>query len=333
MSDTAERGLGGSSGRRVKLKGLPRFEYSEDEIALLEDAGASVYRWWYEFLRLSQDYWFLCQVTNGPPQTGDARLAQVYRDFRDVFRLPFETWWKVRGINLFYEIIAPKTVRIHHGIPNDVDRIKRDRWGSIVIEIPLSLTKMTIMKQVSKIISNYTDSRPKNRLETSKAHYPLNPVRYRVHTLRVTHAVHCLHRQMITRRKFIEEHGNDDHSIKNLPKIDHYEIGRILQLNARAEKLTGDEREIARRKNTMRATVGRYLSRAELLIANVEIGEFPKFKPVEPCRNRFTDAQIKARDSMRAEWLSINPFSEVTERRIDYLVHQAGLPALDHWRR
>jgi hypothetical protein len=312
----------------TRLKGLPSFRFTQRNIAAeLAEVETSVYRWWYEFLRLSEDYWFLCrQSRGGEPRTNDKRFAQVYRDFGDV-QLPFHHWWRIRGRRIFRETMAPSIVRLVN--PNNVyPKSQSSRWGSLIIEVPLSLTRNRIMRQVGKILDEHESERPRLRVEASNSKYPINPVRYQLHTLQTTHDVHCLYRELIqypeARNLSRQERG---FSPVNLD-VDQFRIGRILHLNRAAERLIGDDREVARRKNTMRATVGRYLSRAKLLIANVELGEFPKFSSVTRTSDRFTPEQLREKDALHERWLSFGRFSQRSEDEIDRLVQQDGLPSL-----
>jgi hypothetical protein len=313
----------------TRLKGLPNFRFTKRESGIqLAQAEESVYRWWYEFLRLSHDYWFLCRQSEGrSPQTKDERFAQVYRDFGDVFQVPFRLWWKIRGNRIFKETAAPPKVRALK--PNHLELDTRnDRYGRILLEVPLSLTRKRIMRQVGKILDEHEAARPRMRIEATTARYPINPVRYQLHTLQTTHEVFNLYRELVVFPQFTNSRrialGYEPVDFE----VDQYQIGKILHLNRNAEKLIGDEREIARRKNTMRATVGRHLSRAKLLIANVEIGEFPKFDKIETNTARFTLDQIKHRDALTDEWLSRSLFSKKSEDEIDRLVQQNGLPPL-----
>jgi hypothetical protein len=306
-----------------RFKGLPSFRFTEREAQIeLAQANVSVYRWWYEFLRLSEDYRYLCHVSrDGEPRTGDKRLVQVYKDFGDVFRLPFSAWWSRRGSKLFREKAAPAVVRAID-LQRPTLTASQDQWGSLLIEVPLSLTRMRIMREVGKLITDHQDVRPRSRLETSKSQYPINPVRFKLHTLQTIHEVHCLCRDLILnadRRTHSEE-------------IDQFRIGKILHLNRKAERLIGEPADVARKKNTMRATVGRYLARGSLLIANVEIGAFPKYSPVVTAAKRFTQAQQEERLELIRIWRRRSLLSEISFDAVNNLVQRNGLPALERRR-
>ncbi len=63
----------------------------------------SPYYWWWSYLRLSQDYWWVCQLRGA---ADDVRLADMYDDFGNVYDMTFEQWWRTRGISLFNEQVA-----------------------------------------------------------------------------------------------------------------------------------------------------------------------------------------------------------------------------------
>lgn len=310
-----------------RLKSLPTFRFTKKEFELeLSEAQTSVYRWWYEYLRLSRDYWFLCKVSRGREvQTADQRFAEIYNDFGDVFKLPFGIWWKSRGRKVFRESAAPRKVRVVN--PNFPELEKSsDKWGSLLVEIPLSLSRRQILRQVGKEITARQEKRPINLLAASTAKYPVNPVRFKIPTLQTTHEVYCLNRELIVKRKFLETRKNAEALKGQGLQIDQFRIGKILHLNRDAEKLHGDSSAISRKKNVMRATVSRYISRAEHLIANVELGRFPDFTPIEDSGVvRFTQKQLEMREILEKEWLEKILFSSLSYSEVNRLVVQDGL--------
>ena len=46
----------------------------------VKEASTSLRRWWWEYLRLSKDYWFLCRTcAEDKPETYDDALADIKR--------------------------------------------------------------------------------------------------------------------------------------------------------------------------------------------------------------------------------------------------------------
>ncbi len=280
-------------------KSLASFKYA-NRAAHLSHARECVLRWWWEYLKLSKDYWLLCQTCSpGRPETTDKRLARVFKFFGNIHEESFDKWWVTTGYLLFAEIDGPAEVRLHlPGRP----LTPQNNWGSLLVEIPLSLSKKTITERIHEILKEHEEQRPDSWLAASKAEFPVNPVRFRVPTLKTTHKIFCLHQNLIIRPRLIL--GED------------YEVPDIFQLGKLSEVCEGNTRlgqssdVNAKKKNRVRATIGRYITRANLLIQNVEIGVFPVFKPAE-VQKRFTAKQLKHFHQFEEGWLSLKLGSEL----------------------
>ena len=60
------------------------------------------------------------------------------------------------------------------------------------------------------------------------------------------------------------------------------------------------------------------LKRTELLIANVEQGIFPSFKPVKPLkRARFNTRQLEMHQALETQWWSLDLTSSLSAGKID----------------
>ena len=89
------------------FKGMRQLRYKRQD-DMLRDAKRSPYYWWWAFLRLSKDYWWVCHRRGA---VGDLRLKAMYRDFGNVYELTFEEWFMVRGKRLLSEELALPAVR------------------------------------------------------------------------------------------------------------------------------------------------------------------------------------------------------------------------------
>lgn len=301
-------------------KGLPRFRYRSWE-AELADARVSVRRWWWEYLRLSKDYWLVCQTSHSRlrPETIDEGLAHIYKKFGDVHASSFEEWWIDNGSRLFREQHEPPKVKEIHPHPENIARIGRDH---LLIKVPLALSRVTIQRQISKILLKHEKSRPNNRLEISRSEFPINPVRYRLHTLQVMHEVYCLHRELIEKPAALRTlagtvDARQEWARKYEQRADLYRIGKLLRISPSNERLIGDPSEIRAKQNRMRASVSRFLRRAEQLISNVEYGKFPVFTNHPRPDSRFTARQLERHRALEAEWWSLNLTSELAGDRVD----------------
>ena len=71
------------------------------------------------------------------------------------------------------------------------------------------------------------------------------------------------------------------------------------------------------RQNRMRASVSRFMRRAEQLIGNVEYGKFPVFFNHEKPELRFTARQLETHTELEAEWWSLKLTSALTGNRLE----------------
>ena len=110
----------------------------------------SPYYWWWRALRLSDSYEKVCSSKG---RSGSAALVKLYSDFGDVFSQPFDCWWRANGARLFGEPPAPMKVRTLE--PDDVDLVREsvDTKQTLLIAVPLFLTKREIATAVRKIVA------------------------------------------------------------------------------------------------------------------------------------------------------------------------------------
>jgi hypothetical protein len=146
------------------------------------------------------------------------------------------------------------------------------------------------------VMDLHEEQRLSNRLEMSTSRFKLNPVQYRLHTLRKMHELHSLHRELIDKLAVLSV---DQKKVMLLRRADLFRIGKLLRISPSNESLRGEVDEIFKRQNRMRASVSRLLKRSVLLIANVEQGIFPSFKPIKPLeRARFNKRQLEMHQSI-----------------------------------
>ena len=297
------------------LKGMPRLRYRRPEDSLA-DARTNLRRWWWEFLRLSKDYWLLCQTSApGDVATQDQALRRVYRQFGDVFATNFDDWWLERGVRVFRERDPfPKVTEVPDA------PAKRSRQGpaedSIWVEIPLKLSKRTIQRQIGKLLEAHNEQRLSRRIELTTAEFKINPVQFGTHTLKKIHEVHTLHRWLVQRHKWLAQHDPEQAAAQE--RADLFRIGKLLKVSPSNESLLGEAEVVRARLNRMRVGVRRLLNHGDLLIANVERGVFPSYKPLEPSdRPRFTPRQLAQHAELEAKWWDLNLVSELSAEKMD----------------
>jgi hypothetical protein len=296
-----------------RQKGMASFRHAtmEQEIA---DASTSIRRWWWEYLRLSKDYWLLCQSTKGGvPETYDERLAQIYRDFGNIYDCSFEEWWRRTGSQLFKEQKSPPRVQ---QITSVESAVSGNRAGKILVEIPLQLSRETIERQIKRILDGYADQRPSNRLETSTSRYPINVTLARLNVLQKSHEVYCLHRELIGKPTAMARSNLSRLDTEFQERADLFKIGKALRISPSNENLTGTNVEIDRRANSMRQMVWVHMNRAKALIANTERGVFPEDNAPEKTPSRFSTKQDEQHKELEAQWWALDLSSSLSENKL-----------------
>jgi hypothetical protein len=295
------------------LKGLPRLRYKKPQESL-EAVRESTRRWWWEYLRISKDYWMVCQTSKpGSIQTQDQQLRRVYRRFGDIYNCTFDEWWLDRGYMLFSEQERfPKVEEV----PRRPTERKRQAPAEdrIWIDVPLKLSKRTIQKQIGKLLDEYESNRLNRRLELTSADFKINPVQFGTNTLKKVHEVHVLHRELIEKPKWLRQYQPE--KVDSEARADLFRIGKLLRLSPSNESLRGLPNEVRARLNRMRVAVSRLLKRSELLIANVEVGTFPSYKPVEQTMPRFNARQLEQHKELESQWWQLNLISELSADKL-----------------
>jgi hypothetical protein len=252
--------------QELVFKGMRRFRYRQDG-ALLQDAARSPYYWWWAYLRLSKDYWWVCQ---GSGLADDPRLRAMYADFGEVYEKTFEQWWNRDGVRLFSEQLALPAVRQIN--PRD-PQFSRGFDRHLLLEIPINLTERTLIAQVRKMIRQHPE-RAVERVSTARRKLA-KLIGIRQDVIESAHAVWRLHYESRDGR-LTEKIGQTTGS-KSL-----YQIGKELRLvKSCMPAVTDDAKRAAMRVNGMKVAVSRMLSRANNLIDNAAMGVFPSVQ-IEP---------------------------------------------------
>lgn len=253
---------------QLVFKGMRRFRYRRDDL-LLNDAQRSPYYWWWAYLRLSKDYWWVCQRKG---VADDMRLRDMYRDFGKVYEMTFEQWWDKRGVALFSEQVALPAVREIN--PHDM-QLSREWERHLLLEIPVNLTERTIISQVRKLIRQHPEREVQRTSTAQRKLAKLIGIRQDV--IESAYTVWRLHYESRDGRT-VERIGQAQ-GTKSL-----YQIGKELRLvKTCMPAATDDKARAAKRVNGMKVAVSRMLARANNLIDNAAVGTFPSIQtPHEP---------------------------------------------------
>ena len=250
-----------------------RYLLLEQEIAA---ARRSLYFWWWRYLRLSSDYWWLCQQQG---KTSDKKFASVYRDFGDVFTRDFDEWWAWNGTKIFSFKLEPPRVGWLSG--SEIDELGSADWVHF-IKIPRFLTKSQILSQLGQLLGDHQPMPYPRSIATEHEVGDLRGVRKPV--LIDMHRVWCLN-DALQREK---EAGRLDRPERYTQQW----IGRKLGILPKtSEKKNRTLKVEANERLAIRVKINRYLSKANLIIRNVEIGNFPIFEEIAEVK-RWTAKQL-----------------------------------------
>ena len=209
----------------------------------------SVYYWWYEYLKRNEDYRRCCE------SGGKGKLKALYKDFGDVCNVPFHQWLSAdrRGERLFAEKARPVKLEELETPANWDERWKRDEV--MVVVVPLGEPKRRINRWFNRVLNERHVSRPGKTTKKSDADYQVTG-KFSVLALE----------QMLLVYDFKQAN----------PQLTMAEIGKQLKLVSSAMPKVGDSIPLlAKKRNTMTATVSRYLKKADAYIRNTAIGKFP----------------------------------------------------------
>jgi hypothetical protein len=236
----------------------PRFGRSNNRLSIAYQQ-RSPYYWWWAYLRRNPAYTACCAAG------GKGALASLYAQFGDVRSDDFHAWWtgESKGVRLFAE--APLAVKFGElEAPVQWDA----RWGRddvMVLAVPLRISKRALKGMFAKVLNQRhvgRQGRPAVADMPSTARYVLSH-NYTISNLQTMLAVYDL---------WVENAARDKSD-----KMTLWEIGAHLKLNRAAIKaaLSESSGERLLGRNTLGATVSRYVRHAQAIIHNTALGQFP----------------------------------------------------------
>lgn len=221
----------------------------------------SPYYWWWVYLRRNKDYLKCCE------NSGKGKYAKLYKDFGDVREDDFKKWWKEKGVELFSER--------HVSDGGDMVLMEltdksqwNDAWTNdnvLVIAMPLTSSKRYLQSRFNALLKKRHTTKRGRQYKTfdeSSAKYRLAK-NYTIRNLEITLAVYD---------EYLKHKGQT-------PKVPYWKIGQSMRLVPSAmttDNMSMNERQVYR--NVMGASVKRYITNAEKMIANTAVGKFPLSK-------------------------------------------------------
>lgn len=215
-------------------------------------------------MRLSQLFWY--GRTYAVP-IDDQAARKAFSRSGDLTKNNFTVWWNTTGKYVFSEPIRPRDVReLNLEAPTRRDLYEK----SVVVEIPLTVSKQKIFKQLREILNKHyvneeDPSRRVNVASFSLADLKLHTKRFHTDTLEKEYFT-LLYRIMY-------------------PNIQQWVIADRLQLvediNIRLTAQDWRQPEVTAQKKYLQAVVGRYLYKARFSRFHLERGTFPKYDKVD----------------------------------------------------
>jgi hypothetical protein len=219
----------------------------------LRQARKSPAYWWFKCLEASDEYRSCCDLL------GYGELRETYSKFGNIFDYPhFDSWWLKHGRFLFIQQ-EPRRVTVF-----DDGTFKKANTNSdtLVLEIPLTLRKQTVMRQIGKELKKAYEGRVVDIQKNSTAKVKFEKSKMRMTTVELLLKIHRL------RKRY------PDLSLNEIGIRAGVELDLFARITNSAD-MDNSEYEKTRR---MTIAVSRYLKQARHLIDNASHGIFPSIK-------------------------------------------------------
>jgi hypothetical protein len=191
---------------------------------------SSPFYWWYEYVKLSPDYARTCK------NSGDGRLAQLYKDFGNVFELDFKEWWRTRA-PLFAEPKEGYRLRIAR---SSSELAPFDNTEVVNVVVPLDRTHRALMRAFSKEVLKLVPKGEKGvSVKKSEATYRLSG-KWHVEALATAHRIYTLRQKYAVQGEkktwadiAIEARLPMSHSLRKDDRVGNADVRRTLTILAK----------------------------------------------------------------------------------------------------
>jgi hypothetical protein len=209
------------------------------------------YRLWFEFLRLAR--------ASAEPEVRRAlsASARFYAPWEDVMNVHFDDWWRGHS-HLFEEKLSVRRLARREA-PSDPD--------ALVLELPLALSTVALVRQVRAVIREARDARPRPARRTRR-----RPMA----TYRLTEGAEPNLRAMRIMLAMYRDVRLRDPKLRGKKLLDAAHAYYARRKSEEGKKVPGSLRP-DRYGDTITAmrNLGRYIQRAKKITLNVARGEFP----------------------------------------------------------
>jgi hypothetical protein len=234
------------------FKGVLGFTESDEEL-LAKKAEQSIYRWWWEFMRINPVFWYA--RTKGIEPT-DPLVCEVLKLAGDLSHDNFYIWWNATGRGLFAE--GKKIPEVTVINLQTIDKHPFKEKDSLYLDIPLTISRRKIIKEINKKLDKFHSSRSLDVAKHSTARMALYTKKYRLNTVENEYWV-LLYRML--------------HS-----KISMWQIGDRLRINPSLNLREQKGWSQSKGFNRLNSLTGRYYYKARYVMNNMMFKEFPNYK-------------------------------------------------------
>lgn len=230
-----------------------REEREQERAEELDDALNSPYYWWWLFLRESEDY---KAALNG--KTKEAAVLALAKDFGDINRGSFETWWFRTGRYLFSQK-KPQVKKLQDGVVIQNSEKKQ----CLYLEVPLVMRRSTALRKINEILGEHfkgEDGGRHNVYARSKAKWEIN-------------------KSSKMRRRTFAQFYEVWIDRKDSPNSQWWETGEKLNISLTFKNTERTPDYLRDHNNrSMNLTVQRIYRKVQKLIYWAARGEFPRIK-------------------------------------------------------
>lgn len=205
----------------------------------------SAYYWWYRYMQLVDGY---------------GRKHPLWKDFGDV-RKPFWDWWCDHGEDIF--MTGAKSGVEEATTDEEIAQARAE--GAYIVRVDSNCSREYLERTFRAFLDEKKFSkRPGRKKATEETEF--EPAR---RPFEKTPDHRSLANSFKVLEKWLEKERNNE-------KMTLYEIGAAVGVNPSAIIQKGDPPSTQRdKKNSMNATVSRYLKWGKSILAGVSIGKFP----------------------------------------------------------
>jgi hypothetical protein len=141
------RDLGDEPSPRALQVAANREKRERERAEEVAEAMTTPYYWWWVFLQESDEYRAALERKKVDPA-----VAAVARDFGDITKTSFETWWFKTGRYLFAQKRAMPKVR---KLENGTTIWDAEKNNCLYLEIPLTMRRSTALRKINEILGEH----------------------------------------------------------------------------------------------------------------------------------------------------------------------------------